>query len=70
MQVPGWRPPVWLECAAVLALAPELVLLLVQGSVLMWVPVLVLEARPVLGLLCPLLSRQVLLRWTARSALL
>ena len=54
MQVPGWRPPVWPGCAAVLALAPELVLLLVQGSVLMWVPelapVLALEARPLLGL--------------------
>ena len=41
----------WLECAAVLALAPELVLLRVQGSVLMWVPELALEARPLLGLL-------------------
>ena len=51
MQVPVWRPPVWPGCAAVVALAPELVLLLVQGSVLMWVPELALEARPLLGLL-------------------
>ena len=51
VQVQVWRPPVWPGCAAVLALAPELVLLRVQGSVLLWVPVLALEARPVLGLL-------------------
>ena len=55
MQVPGWRPPVWPGCAAVLALELVLVLLRVQGSVLMWVPELALVpelgALPLLGLL-------------------
>ena len=48
MQVPGWRPPVWLECAEVLEL--ELVLPQVSRLELMWVPelvsVLVRGARP------------------------
>ena len=60
---------VWLGCAAVLALASELVLLRVQGSVLIWVPelalVLVLGARLLLGL-----ARSALLRWKAQSAVL
>ena len=30
VQMPGWRPPVWLGCAAVLALAPELTLVLLR----------------------------------------
>ena len=28
--LPGWRPTVWLGCAAVLALAPELTLMLLR----------------------------------------
>jgi hypothetical protein len=54
VQLPGWRPTVWLGFAAVLALAPELAL------VLLGVPVL--GARPLLGLLRP-----VWLRWPLRS---
>ena len=59
MQLPGWRPMVWLGCAAVLALAPELTLVLLR------VPEL--GARPLLGLLRPGLLRQEVLRWTVRS---
>ena len=54
MQLPGWRPLVWLGCAAVLALAPELTLVLLR------VPEL--GARPLLGLLRPVLSRPAWLR--------
>ena len=39
MQLPGWRPMVWLGCAAVLALAPELTLVFLR--VLALAPVLV-----------------------------
>ena len=56
-----------------MALAPELVLLRVQGSVLMWVPELVPElvrvlvrgARPLLGLL----RQELLQQGTLRSVL-
>ena len=40
--MPGWRPPVWLECAAVLELELALVLVRVPRPELMWVPELVL----------------------------
>ena len=49
----------WLGCAAVLALAPELTLVLLR------VPAL--GARPLLGLLRPVLSRPEWLRWQVRS---
>ena len=49
----------WLGCAAVLALAPELTLVLLR------VPEL--GARPLLGLLRPVLSRPEWLRWQVRS---
>ena len=54
MQLLGWRPMVWLGFAAVLALEPELAL------VLLGVPEL--GARPLLGLLRP-----AVLRWPVRS---
>ena len=47
VQVLDWRPPVLLGCAAVLALALELVLLRVPTSALE----LAWGARPLLGLL-------------------
>ena len=50
---------VWLGCAAVLALAPELTLVLLR------VPEL--GARPLLGLLRPGLLRPAVLRWPVRS---
>ena len=50
---------VWLGCAAVLALAPELTLVLLR------VPAL--GARPLLGLLRPGLLRPEVLRWPERS---
>ena len=50
---------VWFGCAAVLALAPELTLVLLR------VPAL--GARPLLGLLRPGLLRPELLRWPVRS---
>ena len=64
VQLPVWRPMVWLGCAAVLALAPELPLVLLK------VPEL--GARPLLGLLRPGLLRPGLLRpevlrWPVRS---
>ena len=49
---------VWLGCAAVLELAPELTLVLLR------VPAL--GARPLLGLLRPGLFRRELLRWPVR----
>ena len=55
MQLPGWRPMVWLGCAAVLALAPELTLVLLRVPALGPVPES--GARPLLGLLRPGLSR-------------
>ena len=56
---------VWLGCAAVLALAPELTLVLLR--VLMLGPVPELGARPLLGLLRPGLFRPAWLRWPVRS---
>ena len=50
---------VWLGCAAVLVLAPELTLVLLR------VPAL--GARPLLGLLRPGLLRPEVLRWPVRS---
>ena len=55
VQLPVWRPMVWLGCAAVLALAPELPLVLLKVPELGPVPEL--GARPLLGLLRPGLSR-------------
>ena len=49
MQLPGWRPMVWLGCVEVLALAPELTLVLLRVPELGPVPEL--GARPLLGLL-------------------
>ena len=51
---------VWLGCPAVLALAPELTLVLLRVPALGPVPVL--AARPLLGLLRPGLSRPAWLR--------
>ena len=51
----------WLGCAAVLALAPELTLALLRVPALGLVPEL--GARPLLGLLRPVLSRPEWLRW-------
>ena len=51
---------VWLGCAAVLALAPELTLVLLRVPALGPVPEL--GARPLLGLLRPGLSRPAWLR--------
>ena len=56
---------VWLGCAAVLALAPELTLVLLRVPALGPVPEL--GARSLLGLLRPGLSRPALLRWPVRS---
>ena len=56
---------VWLGCAAVLALAPELTLVLLRVPALGPVPEL--GARPLLGLLRPGLSRPEWLRWPVRS---
>ena len=53
---------VWLGCAAVLALAPELTLVLLRVLALGPVPVPELRARPLLGLFRP-----ALLRWPVRS---
>ena len=65
MQLPGWRPMVWLGCAAVPVERPVLglVLLRVPGSVQPWVPALVRGARPLLGLLLWELLQQGMLRW-------
>ena len=60
VQLPGWRPMVWLGCAAVLALVPELTLVLLGLQALGSVPEL--GARPLLGLLRP-----AVLRWPVRS---
>ena len=49
VQRPGWRPTVWLGFAAVLALGPELTLVLLRVRALGSVPEL--GARPLLGLL-------------------
>ena len=63
----------WLGCAAVLALAPELTLVLLRvlalGPVPVPVPVPVPElvARPLLGLLRLGLFRPAWLRWPVRS---
>ena len=62
MQLPGWRPTVWLGCAAVLAPAPELTLTLVLLRVPALGPVPELGARPLLGLLRPGLFRPAWLR--------
>ena len=67
MQLPGWRPMVWLGCAAVLALAPAPELTLVLLRVPALGPVPELGARPLLGLLRPVLSRPEWLRWQVRS---
>ena len=56
---------VWLGCAAVLALAPELTLVLLRVPALGPVPEW--GARPLLGLLRPVLSRPEWLRWQVRS---
>ena len=64
--MPGWLPTVWLGCAAVLARAPELVLMLLRVSELGPVPVL--GARPLLGLLRLEWLRLEWLRWPVRSA--
>ena len=61
IQLPGWRPMVWLGCAVVLALAPAPELTLVLLRVLALGPVPELGARPLLGLLRPGLSRPALL---------
>ena len=60
MQLPGCRPTVWLGCAAVLALAPELTLVSLRVPELGLVPEL--GARPLLGLLRPGLFRPAWLR--------
>ena len=65
MQLLDWRPTVWLGCAAVLALAPELPLMLLRVQTLEAVPEL--GARPLLGLMRPGLFRLVLSRWPVRS---
>ena len=57
---------VWLGCAAVLALAPELTLVLLREPALGPVPVL--GARPLLGLLRLDWLRLEWLRWPVRSA--
>ena len=56
---------VWLGCAAVLALAPELTPVLPRVPALGPVPDL--GARPLLGLLRPGLLRPAVLRWPVRS---
>ena len=56
---------VWLGCAAVPALAPELTLVLLRVPALGLV--LDLGARPLLGLLRPGLLRPAVLRWPVRS---
>ena len=53
---------VWLGCAAVLALTPELTLVLLWVPALGLGPVPELGARPLLGLLRP-----AVLRWPVRS---
>ena len=65
MQLPGWRLMVWLGCTAVLARTPELTLVLLRVPALGPVPEL--GARPLLGLLRPVLSRPEWLRWQVRS---
>ena len=64
MQLPGWRPMVWLGCVEVLALAPELTLVLLRvpelGPVPEW------GARPLLRLLPLGLFRPEWLRWPVR----
>ena len=56
---------VWLGCAAVLALAPELTLVLLR--VPEWGPVPELGARPLPALFRPGLLRPKWLRWPVRS---
>ena len=60
VQLPGWRPMVWLGCAAVLAQAPKLTLMWLRVPAL--VPVLARGARPLPGLLRQELLQQGLLR--------
>ena len=65
VQLSGWRPKVWFGCAAVLALAPELALVLLREPALGPVPVF--GARPEPGLLRSGLFQPALLRWPVRS---